>query len=141
LIFLIRHASAGDRDEWVGDDRRRPLDERGRLQSAELVELLAGYEFDRLLSSPAVRCVQTVEPLAAARGLEIEICEELSEELQHDAGVDLVRSLMDTQTACSCHGGLSDAVCGESQKKGEVLVLDELRPVERLRAKGKTKRA
>jgi 8-oxo-(d)GTP phosphatase len=141
LIFLIRHASAGDREEWAGDDRLRPLDERGRLQSAELVELLAGYEFDRLISSPAVRCVQTVEPLAEARGLEIEVCEELSEELQHGAGVDLVRSLIETQTACSCHGGLSDAVCGKSQKKGEVLVLDELRVVARMRAKGRKKKS
>jgi 8-oxo-dGTP diphosphatase len=137
VILLIRHGSAGDRDEWQGDDHLRPLDKRGRRQAKELVELLAGYEIGRILSSPAVRCVQTVEPLAEARGLEIEQRAELSEEQQMFSGAALVRSLAGTDAAISCHGGLSDAVCGESQKKGEVLVLDGTQVVARMRAKGK----
>jgi 8-oxo-dGTP diphosphatase len=137
VILLKRHASAGDRDAWEEDDLLRPLDKRGRRQAAELVELLAPYELDRILSSPAVRCVQTVEPLAEARGLEIERREELSEERQEDDGAALVRSIAGSNTAISCHGGLSEAVCGESQKKAEVLVLDGIRVVARLRARGK----
>ena len=82
MILLVRHASAGDRDEWEGDDRLRPLDERGRRQANQLVELLEQYEITRLLSSPFLRCIQTVEPLAQARGFDIEIRDELSDERQ-----------------------------------------------------------
>ena len=134
-LLLIRHASAGDRDDWVGDDYLRPLDGRGRNQASRLPELLGDYEIARVLSSPAVRCVQTVEPLARARGLDIELREELSEEQQGEAGATLVRSLVGEQTALCVHGGLSEAVAGVSQKKGEVLVLDdEGKLVERFRS-------
>jgi phosphohistidine phosphatase SixA len=137
VILLVRHASAGDRFQWEGDDRLRPLDERGRRQANELVELLEPYEATRLLSSPSVRCIQTVEPFAQARGLDIEIRDELSEGRQNVAGPALLGSLHDVDAVLSCHGGLSEAVCGESQKKGEVLVLDGTAVVKRLRAKGR----
>jgi 8-oxo-dGTP diphosphatase len=137
VILLVRHASAGDRYEWGGDDRLRPLDERGRRQADELVELLVEYEVTRLLSSPSLRCIQTVEPFAQARGLDIEIRDDLSEERQDVDGPGLVSSLRDVDAALSCHGGLSEAICGESQKKGEVLVLDGTAIVTRLRAKGR----
>jgi len=134
-LLLIRHASAGDRDDWVGDDLLRPLDGRGLSQASRLPELLGDYEIARVLSSPAVRCVQTVEPLARSRGLDIEVREELSEEHQDEAGAMLVRSLVGEQTALCVHGGLSDSIAGVSQKKGEVLVLgDEGKLVERFRA-------
>jgi 8-oxo-dGTP diphosphatase len=124
-LLLIRHASAGDRGDCEGEDRLRPLDGRGREQASRLAQLLENYEITRVLSSPAVRCVQTVEPLARTRGLEIEVREELGEEQQDEAGAELVRSLVGDQAAVSVHGGLSDAVVGRSQKKGEVLVLDD----------------
>jgi len=134
-LLLIRHASAGDRDDWVGDDLARPLDARGRDQASRLPELLGDYEVVRVFSSPAVRCVQTVEPLARSRGLDIEVREELGEEQQGEAGAELVRSFIGEQTALCVHGGLSDTIAGVSQKKGEVLVLDdEGKLVERFRS-------
>lgn len=137
MLLLVRHASAGDRYEWEGDDRLRPLDERGRRQADQLVDLLEQYEVTRVLSSPSLRCVQTVEPFAQARGLGIEIRNELSEERQGADGPTLVGSLQDVDAVLSCHGGLSDAICGESQKKAEVFVLDGTAIVRRLRAKGR----
>jgi 8-oxo-dGTP diphosphatase len=134
-LLLIRHASAGDRDDWVGDDLPRPLDARGRDQASRLPDLLGDYEIARVLSSPAVRCLQTVEPLARSRGLDIEVREELSEEQQGEAGVELVRALIGEQAALCVHGGLSDTISGVSQKKGEVLLLDdEGKLVERFRS-------
>ena len=124
-MLLIRHARARERAEWSGDDRRRPLDERGRKQAADLVDALSDYRVARILSSPYDRCIQTVEPLAEARGLEIEIRDELGEERQRDEGVELVRSLLDQDVAVCGHGGLSDDLVGVSQKKGETFVLDE----------------
>jgi phosphohistidine phosphatase SixA len=124
-MLLIRHARAGERTEWSGDDRRRPLDERGREQAVDLVVALSDRRLTRVLSSPYDRCVQTVEPLAHARGLEVEIRDELGEEQQLAQGVELVRSLLGQDVAVCGHGGLSDALAGVSQKKGETLVLDE----------------
>jgi phosphohistidine phosphatase SixA len=125
MMLLIRHARAGERAEWRGDDRRRPLDDRGRKQAEDLVDLLADYPLTRILSSPYDRCVQTVEPLARARGIEIDIRDELGEERQLGDGVELARSLLDQDVALCGHGGLSDALVGVDQKKGEILVLDE----------------
>jgi len=124
-LLLVRHARAGDREKWEGDDRLRPLDKRGRRQANRLVELLADYELTRILASPYVRCVQTVEPLSRARAIEIEAREELGEELQAGQGASLVRSLLGDPVAVCCHGGLSDMVAEERQKKGETLVLDD----------------
>ena len=124
-MLLIRHARAGERAEWSGDDRRRPLDERGRKQSADLVDALSNYRVTRVLSSPYDRCAQPAEPLAHARSLEVEIRDELGEEQQLEEGIELVRSLLDQDVAVCGHGGLSDALAGVSQKKAETLVLDE----------------
>ena len=133
-MLVIRHASAGDREDWEGDDRLRPLDAKGFAQAGRLVELLDDYEVSRVFSSPAVRCVQTIEPLAHARGLEVEVREDLAEERQGSDGADLVRSLVGDDVAVSVHGGLSEAAFGESQKKAEVLVADDAgRVVDRLR--------
>jgi broad specificity phosphatase PhoE len=88
-----------------------------------LVEVLEEFPIGRVLSSPYDRCVQTVEPLARARALAVELRDELGEELQTREGAALVRGLLGTDVAVCCHGGLSDLVAGESQKKGEVLVL------------------
>jgi len=124
-LLVIRHARAGDRAEWQGDDRKRPLDKRGRRQAQALVDELAGFPLTRILSSPYDRCVQTVEPLAAARGLQIELRHELGEERQYLEGGALARSLVGEPVALCVHGGLSDAAFGERQKKGETLVVDD----------------
>ena len=78
-VLLVRHAQAGDRDRWEGRDEERPLTAEGQAQAEGLTEVLAGYEVDRVLSSPYVRCTQTVEPLAAARGLPVEASDDLAE--------------------------------------------------------------
>ena len=85
-LVLVRHAWAGKRSHWRGDDRLRPLDDRGRRQAAELLEVLGGVEIGRIVSSPDLRCVQTVEPLAAERGLEVEPADALGEDLQGRPG-------------------------------------------------------
>ena len=124
-MILVRHASAGDREDWHGDDRMRPLDERGRRQAEKLVETLAGFEITRVISSPSIRCMQTVEPLAAALGLSVELAGELGEDRQSVDGVKLVRSLAGDNVAACVHGGLSEAVFGPDwgMKKGGALVI------------------
>jgi 8-oxo-dGTP diphosphatase len=68
-IFLVRHADAVSRHGWNSDDKLRPLTDKGRFQAEGLVDLLADARIDTIVSSPAVRCTQSVEPLAGAREL------------------------------------------------------------------------
>jgi 8-oxo-dGTP diphosphatase len=77
---LVRHAEAGNKRDWSGPDAERPLSEEGWEQAAGLVDLLAGLRIERLLTSPLLRCRQTLEPLAAALELGLEPVEELSVE-------------------------------------------------------------
>jgi 8-oxo-dGTP diphosphatase len=123
-MLLVRHASAGLRASWDGDDRLRPLDERGHRQALDLVEALDGYPIERILSSPYLRCILTVEPLAAARGLAIEPREELSEQRQAGDALPLIRSLSGGPAALCTHGGIEQLIGSSARyRKGEALVL------------------
>ena len=77
--FILRHAEAGERSAWTRPDRERPLTLVGQKQSQALVEQLADIAFKRLVSSPYVRCRETLQPLAEARGIAIEVRDELAE--------------------------------------------------------------
>ncbi|MGW4472171.1 NUDIX hydrolase [Nonomuraea sp. NPDC004354] len=59
-LILVRHGSAGSRQEWTGDDDLRPLDEEGEAQARTLATVLPAYLPTTLLSSPSRRCVQTL---------------------------------------------------------------------------------
>jgi 8-oxo-(d)GTP phosphatase len=135
-LLLVRHAWAGHSDQWDGDDELRPLDERGTQQARALVSLLEPFEVERILSSPATRCVDTVVPLAASRGLDVEVRDELRDMRQGLDGPGLVRSLAGAPVVVCGHGGLETALGFDMPwKKGAVLVLDaDLAIVERLRA-------
>jgi 8-oxo-(d)GTP phosphatase len=73
VILLVRHAKAGKRSEWSGDDDRRPLDPAGQDQAKRLVEFLTMFAPDRVLSAEPDRCIQTVTPLADALGLDVQV--------------------------------------------------------------------
>jgi phosphohistidine phosphatase SixA len=72
MLLVVRHADAGDKAGWEGPDGLRPLSPTGHLQAEGLVVRLEDYPVDRILSSPTLRCRQTVEPLAADRLLPVE---------------------------------------------------------------------
>jgi phosphohistidine phosphatase SixA len=123
-MLLVRHASAGNRKKWDGDDSDRPLDERGQAQAFGLVERLRRYPLESILTSPGRRCVQTVEPLARSRGLELEVRPELGEDRQGTEGAALVRSLAGRDVLVCGHGGLEQTVPGAPKwNKGHALVL------------------
>jgi 8-oxo-(d)GTP phosphatase len=139
LVLLVRHADAGDREAWLGDDSKRPLDETGRRQAEALVGLLAGRDVARILSSPSLRCTQTVEPLAVARRLPIEHRQELAEGALKEDVLALLRDVGKEDSVVLCtHGDVVEAVLGDECEKGATWVLErrgaELRPVEHLPA-------
>lgn len=78
-LLVVRHAHAGERSGWTDDDRLRPLSERGRRQAIALTDLLVVHQLDRIVSSPAVRCTTTLEPLADRLGMKVERDERLME--------------------------------------------------------------
>ena len=102
-VLLIRHAHAGSRRDWDGEDRLRPLSPKGRAQAKGLVRGLDGWAVQRVLSSPFARCVETVSPLAAELGVKVEVVEELAEGNGADA-LALVRSLATEKAALCTHG-------------------------------------
>ena len=72
MVIVVRHGDAGDKSRWDGPDLLRPLSLAGRRQAEGLVLRLEDYPVERILSSPTMRCRQTVEPLAKDRLLQIE---------------------------------------------------------------------
>jgi len=76
-LAIVRHADAGRRSDWVGDDRDRPLSPLGRAQAEALAERLAAAGVIRVRTSPSRRCRETVAPLAARLGIPLEEDERL----------------------------------------------------------------
>lgn len=103
-VYLVRHAKAGVRGTWPGADEQRPLTRRGRKQARRLVERFQGLDLERIVSSPFVRCVQTVDPLAAARGLAVEPAAELREGASADELVRAIATLDERPTVACGHG-------------------------------------
>ena len=120
-VLLLRHARAGERAAWTGDDRLRQLDERGLRQALALREL-AQRAIGRIVSSPYRRCVETVEPLAEALGIPIELDDRLAEGASTQLALALLGEL-DGGLACT-HGDVIEAVLGYGLRKGAVAVTD-----------------
>lgn len=105
-IHLVRHAHAGRRSQWDGDDRERPLSDRGEAQAGWLADLLSTAPATKILSSPYARCVQTVEPLASRLGVEIETAAALAEGADVDTALALVLGLDPHHGIACSHGDL-----------------------------------
>jgi 8-oxo-dGTP pyrophosphatase MutT (NUDIX family) len=71
-IVLVRHASARNKKAWHDaghpDDLTRPLTPLGHVQAKLLGQILSCFGPARVISSPAERCLATVEPYAALTG-------------------------------------------------------------------------
>jgi broad specificity phosphatase PhoE len=124
--LLVRHADAGDRAAWRGDDRDRPLSPRGWRQAEAVVVQLADHPIERILSSPLTRCVQTVEPLATTRGLTIEEEDALAEGMPLDVVQRLLRRLGDTSAVLCTHGDVIELLVTDLAHRG-VVAEDALR--------------
>ena len=79
-VLVVRHGTAGRKKRYKGDDRKRPLDKHGRAQAELLVGQLLAFGPTSLYASDRVRCVQTIQPLADALGVDITLESALTEE-------------------------------------------------------------
>jgi 8-oxo-dGTP diphosphatase len=137
-MYLVRHGVAVSRRDWDGDDRDRPLTKRGQRQASALASKLGDRPIGRVLSSPAARCVETVEPLAQGRGLEVERTKALFEGADPAGAIVLVRKAAEEphDVVLCTHGDLLPEVLrafraagahvhdGHRWEKGSTWVLD-----------------
>jgi 8-oxo-dGTP diphosphatase len=103
-LYVVRHAHAGSRGQADGPDDLRPLSERGWRQAHALVEVLAEAGVTRLVSSPYVRCMQTLEPLAAALGLAVQADDRLAEGSGFEPALALAEELSEAPAVVCSHG-------------------------------------
>lgn len=80
-LILVRHGKAMERKDWSKKDTLRPLGARGRKQARQLVPFLTAYGIENLISSTSSRCLNTLEPYAAAAKIGIETHDSLTEEI------------------------------------------------------------
>ena len=108
-VFLVRHAKAGSREKWHEPDELRPLTGPGRRQADGLVAQLATRPLAALVSSPYLRCVQTLEPLGAALGLPVQEHDSLAEGGPYPPALELVRAVAALgPVAVSTHGDVQE---------------------------------
>ena len=103
-LHLVRHGKAGRRDQWDGPDDLRPLSNTGQRQAAAIKKMLKDAPIERIVSSPSLRCRQTVEPLAEKHGLPVELDDVLAEGTPRDEAVRLVDKFVDSNAVLCTHG-------------------------------------
>jgi phosphohistidine phosphatase SixA len=118
VVYLVRHAHAGKKSAWSGPDLARPLSAQGRGEALGLVDQLAGLPVGRLLSSPAVRCLQTLQPLADRLGLPIEPDDRLGADGPAGDVVELLASPVLDQAVVCTHGELIGRIFAELEDVG-----------------------
>lgn len=116
VLLVVRHAKAGSRNNWDGDDDLRPLSGDGRHQAEHLVGFLGLFGPERFHSATPVRCVDTLAPAAGAAPILPEPL--LGEEgywADPAAGLDRFRTLLATPgvTALCSQGGVIPDVVAE----------------------------
>ncbi len=117
LIYLVRHAKAGERRVWDGDDEARPLSKYGWKQSQAIARRLGSKRASSLYSSPYVRCMQTLEPLAERLGVDIQPEQRLYEGEPFEPVLDLLVEVPTAAVLCS-HGDIIPEVIQALARRG-----------------------
>jgi 8-oxo-dGTP diphosphatase len=116
--YLVRHASAGSRDDTDPADHERPLDEVGRLQADKLAAWLQHEPIERILASPYLRCIQSVQPLADALGIEVESARALEEGTPVERSWKLLSKVATGTTVLCSHGDVIPDLVRRAQGRG-----------------------
>ena len=116
-LYVVRHAKAGERRLWTDDDIDRPLSKKGWKQSELVGKRIAKRNPTALLSSPYVRCIQTLEPLGKMIDRDVEIDERLREDEPFEPVLDLLRELP-SGAVLSTHGDIIPATMQALERRG-----------------------
>ena len=120
-LFLIRHAVAGVRNNLDPSDDQRPLDEVGHNQAQTLADAWTDTGIEAIYSSPALRCVQTVEPLAERLQMTVQIAPELFEGASTSRSIEYIRSFTGRSVVLCSHGDVIPDVLRNLQVGGSLL--------------------
>ncbi|OZC45137.1 NUDIX hydrolase [Rhodococcus sp. RS1C4] len=126
-VLLVRHAKAGRRSRYRGDDALRPLDAVGETQAAALVPLLSAFGADKFHAANRRRCVSTIQASADEKGEQITLEPLLSEEGYwaelHDARrrAVAISALGGVRTICSQGKVIPDLLQWWADKDGVAL--------------------
>lgn len=115
--YLVRHAKAGSRSNWKGDDRARPLSKNGWAQAEALAARLEHARPSTLHTSPYLRCRQTLEPLARLAHLDVVDDERLAEGGRFEDVLELILTLPDGAVLCS-HGDVIPDTIAALERRG-----------------------
>ncbi len=125
-IYLVRHAKAGSRRGWQADDDLRPLSPIGQRQATRIADALADVGAKRIVSSPFVRCRQTLDPLAQRLRLPLELSDALAEGASLTDTLRLLEKVT-AETAVLCtHGDVADNVIHHLAHMGVTIDDDRL---------------
>lgn len=116
-IYLVRHAKAGKKSQWKGSDLARPLDEAGRIQAQALAIRISAEAPTKLMSSPFLRCVQSLKDLSDLTGLPVLTDERLAEDMDVADAIHLLEQVPDRTVICS-HGDMIPAVIQMLERRG-----------------------
>jgi len=117
MLYLVRHAKAGSRHDFAGDDRLRPLSENGRRQAQALAKQLAACGVQTLLSSPYLRCVETLQPTAKLIGAAVATDDRLAEGRSPIELLDLIEAQPENTALCS-HGDVIPEAIAALERRG-----------------------
>jgi 8-oxo-dGTP diphosphatase len=96
-LILLRHAKALDRAEWQNDDEDRPLDYLGQQQSKRMHAIYQVFALQEIHTSDAVRCFDTVAPLARVLDITPKVKGSISEygyKKNKEKAIDYVKDLI-----------------------------------------------
>ena len=125
-VYVVRHGMAGSRSAWTDPDEQRPLTKAGRRQAAALAEGLSADGVARVLSSPYVRCRQTVEPLAERLRLPVDLSDALEEGAPLVETLALLDKLGDESAVLCTHGDVVGELLDHCTRLGVHLDDDRL---------------
>jgi broad specificity phosphatase PhoE len=118
VLYLVRHAHAGSKSRWEGPDLARPISAQGHMEALGLIQQLGHLPLGRVLSSPAERCLQTVQPLAAQLGRPVEPNEALGVDGTGPGVVELLTDPALERAVLCTHGEVIGMVFDELQLAG-----------------------
>jgi 8-oxo-dGTP pyrophosphatase MutT (NUDIX family)/phosphohistidine phosphatase SixA len=126
-VLLVRHALAGRRERFHGNDDDRPLDERGTAQARALVPQLLAFGAMSAISAHPLRCIATVKPLAQELGVDVEVDRVFSEEefkrdpQQTNKRMREILRSPGTPVVCSQGGVIPDLMSSLAERYGVTL--------------------
>ncbi|MGK2879669.1 MAG: NUDIX hydrolase [Mycobacterium sp.] len=109
-VLVVRHATAGSRSRFNGDDALRPLDKNGRAQAEALVGVLLAFGATSVFSADRTRCRQTMEPLAQELGVDIADEPALAEQAYADSRKQARERLLEI-----AESGGTPAICSQGK--------------------------